>query len=171
MLGDVGSLIAVALPFAGFIVFGFAWLGARAFPRLQGDGAMLPLPPERVTEGRFLSVMMGLVISANILRGAAMDAQAYSDATTSVMSFPILLTGGLVLMRLGRTLRKTRDADEKEGKLRAAADPASGTGADRPGRAGAGAGRVRLRAGGTSGHLSGDAVLCAGGISFSFCSA
>jgi potassium-dependent mechanosensitive channel len=107
MLGEVGSLVAVALPFAGFVIFSAAWLGARAFPRLQGDGAMLPLPPERRAEGRFLSVMMGLVISAEMIRGAAMDAQAYSDATTSVMSFPILLTGGLVLMRLGRTLRKT----------------------------------------------------------------
>ena len=113
MLGEVGRLIAVALPFAGLMVFAFAWLGARAFPRLQGDGAVLPLPPERRAEGRFLSVMMGLVIAANMLRGAAMDAQAYSDATTSVMSFPILLTGGLVLIRLGRTLRKTREADEK----------------------------------------------------------
>ena len=113
MLGEVGTLIAIALPFAGFVVFGFAWLGARVFPRLQGDGAMLPLPPERRSEGRFLSFMMGLVIAAEILRGAAMDAQAYSDATTSVMSFPILLTGGLVLMRLGRTLRKTREADER----------------------------------------------------------
>jgi potassium efflux system protein len=109
MLGDVGTLIAVALPFAGFVIFSAAWLGARAFPRLQGDGAVLPLPPERRAEGRFLSVMMGLVIAANMLRGAAMDAQAYSDATTSVMSFPILLTGGLVLMRLGRTLRKTEE--------------------------------------------------------------
>lgn len=110
MLGDVGGMIAVTLPFAGFVVFSFAWLGARAFPRLQGDGAMLPLPPERRAEGRFLSVMMGVVIAADLLRAAAMEAQAYSDATTSVMSFPILLTGGLVLMRLGRTLRKT---DEK----------------------------------------------------------
>ncbi len=115
MLGEVGSQIAVALPFAGFVIFAAAWLGARAFPRLQGDGAVLPLPPERRAEGRFLSVMMGLVISAEMLRGAAMDAQAYSDATTAVMSFPILLTGGLVLIRLGRTLRKTREADEKAG--------------------------------------------------------
>ena len=113
MPGEVGSRITVILPFAGFVVFAFAWLGARAFPRIQGDGAMLPLPPERRAEGRFLSVTMGLVIAANMLRGAAMDAQAYSDATSSVMSFPILLTGGLVLIRLGRTLRKTSEADEK----------------------------------------------------------
>ncbi|WP_295079644.1 DUF3772 domain-containing protein [Tabrizicola sp.] len=113
MMGDVGTQIAEVLPVAGFVVFSAAWLGARAFPRLQGEGAVLPLPPERRAEGRFLSVMMGLVIAADMLRGAAMDAQAYSDATTSVMSFPILLTGGLVLLRLGRTLRKTREVEEK----------------------------------------------------------
>ena len=110
MLGEIGEQIALVLPVAGFIVFSAAWLGARAFPRLQGDNAVLPLPPERRAEGRFLSVLMGLVIGAELVRGAAMDAQAYSDATTSVMSFPILLTGGLVLIRLGRTLRKTREA-------------------------------------------------------------
>lgn len=113
MLGEVGSLMALALPFAGLVIFSAAWLGARAFPRLQGEGAMLPLPPERRAEGRFLSVMMGLVIAADMMRAAAMDAQAYSDATTSVMSFPILLTGGLVLIRLGRTLRKSREVDDK----------------------------------------------------------
>lgn len=113
MLGEVGATIANVLPSVGFVLFSAAWLGARAFPRVQGDGAVLPLPPERRAEGRFLSVLIGLVIGADMLRGAAMDAQAYSDATTSVMSFPILLTGGLVLMRLGRTLRKTREADDK----------------------------------------------------------
>lgn len=113
MLGEVGTRIVGTLPVAGFVVFAAAWLGARAFPRIQGDGAVLPLPPERRAEGRVLSVMMGLVIAADILRGAAMNAQAYSDATTSVMSFPILLTGGLVLLRLGRTLRKTRETDDR----------------------------------------------------------
>jgi potassium efflux system protein len=113
MPGEIGTLIAVALPFSGLVVFTAAWLGARAFPRMQDDNAVLPLPPERRAEGRFLSVMMGLVIAAEMLRGAAMDAQAYSDATTAVMSFPILLTGGLVLIRLGRTLRKTREIDER----------------------------------------------------------
>jgi len=113
MVGEIGSLMAVALPIAGFVVFSAAWLGAWAFPRQQGEGAVLPLSPERRAEGRFLSVLMGLVIAANILRSAAMDAQAYSDATTSVMSFPILLTGGLVLIRLGRTLLKSRETDEK----------------------------------------------------------
>ena len=115
MFGEIGLSIAAALPFAGFVLFAAVWLGAQAFPRTQVEGAVLPLPPERRAEGRFLAVLMGLVIGADLLRMAAMDAQAYSDATTSVMSFPILLTGGLILMRLGRTLRRTKDAEEKTG--------------------------------------------------------
>lgn len=113
LLGEIGTRIAVALPFAGFVIFGFVWLGTQAFPRLQADSAVLPLPPERRVEGRFLSLLMGLVIAADILRTAAMEAQAYSDATTAVISFPILLAGGLALMRLGRTLRAVQAAEDK----------------------------------------------------------
>ncbi len=118
MLGDIGMSIAEALPVMGFVVFAAAWLGARAFPRVQGEGAVLPMPPENRAEGRFLSVLMGLTFAAEMLRSAAMDAQAYSDATTAVMSFPILLAGGLILMRMGRLLRQTRDVDERSYVLR-----------------------------------------------------
>ncbi|NHB78333.1 DUF3772 domain-containing protein [Rhodobacter calidifons] len=113
MLGEIGTLIAMVLPVAGLLVFVFAWIGARVFPRVQDDDPVLPLPPERRAEGRLLSVLMGLVLAANLLRGAAMDAQAYSDATTAVMTFPILLTGGLVLIRLGRTLRGIAETDAR----------------------------------------------------------
>jgi potassium-dependent mechanosensitive channel len=165
MLGEIGERIAMALPVAGLVVFSAAWLGARAFPRMQDDDAVLPLPPERRAEGRFLSVMMGLVLAADMLRGAAMDAQAYSDATTAVMSFPILLTGGLVLMRLGRTLRRTRDADDR-GELRPAADPASGTGHDGGWHRRAGPGRLRVCPGRRGVDLSRHAVLRAGDAAF-----
>lgn len=118
MLGEIGSSIAEALPVIGFMVFVAAWLGARAFPRVQGDGAALPMPPEYRAEGRFLAVLMGLTIAAEMLRSAAMDAQSYSDATTAVMSFPILLAGGLLLMRMGRLLRQTRGSEDRSYVLR-----------------------------------------------------
>jgi small-conductance mechanosensitive channel len=116
--GEIGKLVAVALPLMGFVVFSAAWLGAHAFPRLQDSDPILPLPPERRAEGRVLSVLMGLVIAAQILRSAAMDAQAYSDATTAVMSFPILLVGGLILLRLGRVLRKAEESANRSYALR-----------------------------------------------------
>lgn len=115
MLGEIGIGIAVALPFAGFTLFAFVWLGAQAFPRLQGDHPVLPLAVERRAEGRFLSLLMGLVIAVDLMRIAAMEAQAYSDATTSVMSFPILLTGGLILLRLGRVIRRAQTAEDRPG--------------------------------------------------------
>jgi potassium efflux system protein len=118
MPGDIGRSIVAALPFIGAVIFAAAWLGARAFPRVQQEGAVLPMPPERRAEGRFLSVLMGLIIAIEMLRSAAMDAQAYSDATTAVMTFPILLTGGLILMRTGRLLRLARDAEDKSYVLR-----------------------------------------------------
>ena len=109
MLGEVGTRLNDALPVAGFLVFFAAWLGMRAFPRQQGEGAVLPLPPERRAEGRFLAVMMGLVSAVDVLRDQAMGPQEYSDATTSVMTFPILAAGGLLLWRMGRVLRLGRE--------------------------------------------------------------
>ncbi len=108
MLGEIGSVIVKALPFAGFVIFGFGWIGRQAFPRIQANNPVLPLPPEGRAEGRFLSLLMGLTIATDLVRIAAMEPQAYSDATTSVMSFPILLAGGLILLRLARTLRRAR---------------------------------------------------------------
>jgi potassium-dependent mechanosensitive channel len=118
MLGEVGRSITAALPFVGLAVFTAGWLGARAFPKTQDEDAVLPLAPERRAEGRFLAVAMGLVLGAELIRSAAMDAQAYSDATTAVMSFPILLMAGLILLRTGRVLRKSREAAEKSYPLR-----------------------------------------------------
>ncbi len=116
--GEIGKVIAIALPFIGFVVFSAAWLGSHAFPRVQDDDAILPLPPEARVEGRVLSVLLGLVVAAEMLREAAMDAQAYSDATTSVMSFPILLVGGLILLRLGRVLRRSEQHTDRSYALR-----------------------------------------------------
>ena len=118
MLGEIGASITASLPLAGFIVFAAAWLGARAFPVMQDQDSVLPLPAERRAEARFLAVLMGLVLAADQLRGAAMDAQAYSDATTAVMSFPILVTGGLIVLRLGRVLRRAPDQADRSYALR-----------------------------------------------------
>jgi potassium-dependent mechanosensitive channel len=116
--GEIGKLVAVALPFMGLVVFSAAWLGSQAFPAPAGKRADPALPPARRAEGRLLAVLMGLVFAAEILRSAAMDAQAYSDATTSVMSFPILLVGGLLLLRLGRLLLKAEDQADRTYSLR-----------------------------------------------------
>ncbi|MBE2278176.1 MAG: mechanosensitive ion channel family protein [Rhodobacteraceae bacterium] len=113
LTGELTHSIAVLLPILGLTVFGAIWLGARAFPREQGETAVLPLPTERRVEGRFLSAMMGLVVAAEELREVTMGPQAYSDAVTAVASLPIILTGAFLLWRTGRILRLSRDVDGK----------------------------------------------------------
>ena len=112
LMGEVTGLLALGLPALGLTVFLAIWLGGRAFPRIQSEDPVLPLPPERRAEGRFLATMMGLVIAADGARSLAMDAQAYSDAVTSVATYPILVAGGLLLWRMGRVLRQTPRPEE-----------------------------------------------------------
>ncbi len=118
MLGSIGSSIVAELPLVGFVIFAAAWIGGRAFPKAQAEDAVLPLPPERRAEARLLSVLMGMVLAADMIRAAAMDAQAYSDATTAVMSFPILVMGGLILIRTGRVLRGAHEVADRSYALR-----------------------------------------------------
>jgi small-conductance mechanosensitive channel len=117
LLGDVGGRIALALPVLGMAVFLAGWMGARAFPKVQGADPVLPLVDEHRAEGRFLAWAMGFVVAAEVLRAIAMDEQAYSDAVTSVASFPVLVAGGLLLWRMGRLLRQGRTATEQPSYL------------------------------------------------------
>jgi potassium-dependent mechanosensitive channel len=109
MLGEVTGRIVAALPGLGLVLFLAIWLGARSFSRQHDGDAVLPLPPEQRTEGRFLAGMMGLVLAAEGLRSAAMDAQAYSNGVTSIASFPILIAGALLLWRIGRVIGRGRE--------------------------------------------------------------
>ena len=118
MPGEVGLSITLALPWAGLAVFAAAWLGSRAFPRAEAGEGILPVPPDRRAEGRLMALLLGVVLAAEMLRAAAMDAQGYADETTAVMSFPILLTGGLILLRVGRILRSAGQMDERSYALR-----------------------------------------------------
>jgi small-conductance mechanosensitive channel len=112
LMGQVTGLVALGLPFLGLSVFVAVWLGGRAFPKVQAEDPVLPLPPERRAEGRFLSAMMGLVLAADGARRLAMEEQAYSDAVTSVATFPILLAGGLLVWRMGRVMRLAPRSDD-----------------------------------------------------------
>ncbi len=154
LLGDIGASVNAMLPMAGFGLFVAIWLGSRAFPKAELNEDFLNLPPERRAEGRLLSVLLGLLVAAEELRYAAMNAQAYSDATTSVMSFPILLTAGLVLWRVGRLLRLP---------LKDPANRVAPTSGQSFTPASAGLCRARRWGGGSAGPGAGGVWLCAGG--------
>lgn len=104
--GELSDQILRALPIIGFTVFASGWLGARLFPRHEEADSILQLPPEARSEGRMHALLMGAVLGAEHLRQVAMGPQNYSDAVTSVVSFPLILAGGVLLWRIGVLLRR-----------------------------------------------------------------
>jgi small-conductance mechanosensitive channel len=116
MLGDLGQQIVTAAPRIAVPLIVAAWMAGRIFPRGTLAGP-LDLGTERRAEARVLAVLMGLMLGFEALRDAAMSAQAYSDGTTSVISFPGLVIAGLLLVRMGQLLgRHFRTVQAREGE-------------------------------------------------------
>ena len=121
MPGVVGLQIVNGLGQIGLTLFGAMWLGVRVFPVADTQGALMDLPAEKRAEGRFLTSSFGVLLAVAMLRRIAMVEIEVSDAAISVLSFPIILIGGLVLVRLGQVMRHARlqDGDESRANYRA----------------------------------------------------
>ncbi|MGV8985445.1 MAG: DUF3772 domain-containing protein [Cypionkella sp.] len=116
MLGTIGLQIADVLGQIGLALFSAVWLGVRVFPVAETPGALFDLPPERRAEGRFLTASFGTLLAVAMLRRAAMAEIDVSDAGTSVLNFPIILIGGLLLLRLGQLIHQAKKAEPEDGK-------------------------------------------------------
>lgn len=112
MLGPVGLQITAALAPMGIAFFSATWLGARVFPGEVYAGLLLNLPPEKRALGRDLTTAFGGLLVLDMLRRVAMAEVAVSDAATSVLSLPVLLAGGYILVRLGRLMHQAPAAEE-----------------------------------------------------------
>ncbi|MGL5009109.1 MAG: mechanosensitive ion channel family protein, partial [Paracoccaceae bacterium] len=91
------------------------WLGGRLFPHGEMADSLLLLPPERRAEGRVLANAFGLLLAVEAFRQITLNRLGSSEAAVSVLSFPILVIAGLLLMRIGRLLRRYTTADASEG--------------------------------------------------------
>lgn len=106
MLGILGQVIVTNLPGIGMTYFVAAWLGGRVFPQGARADAALHLTAERRAEGRFLSKAFGLLFGLETLRRVALDQLNASEAATSVLSFPIIVLAGLLLIRMGQFMSR-----------------------------------------------------------------
>lgn len=105
MTGELGGGIVDALVGIAFPLIAAAWMAGRIFPRGTLAGP-LNLGSEARAEARILMIFLGLVLGLDRLRFAAMNAQDYSEGTTAVTSFPLLVIAGLVLVRMGQLLSR-----------------------------------------------------------------
>ncbi len=115
MVGEVGDTALEAASNLALYLVVVAWLAARVFPRGLSEGT-LGLPAERRAEARFNAVAMAGLFGLDGLRFAAMDAQSYSEGTTSVVAFPGLVVSGLLLVRMGQLLHRNLTLERREGE-------------------------------------------------------
>lgn len=105
MAGELGGRIVDSLVSIAFPLITAAWMAGRIFPR-GTLGGPLNLGSEARAEARVLMIFLGLVLGLDRLRFAAMNAQDYSEGTTAVTSFPLVVVTGLVLVRMGQLLSR-----------------------------------------------------------------
>ncbi|MBD3679403.1 MAG: mechanosensitive ion channel family protein [Rhodobacteraceae bacterium] len=116
LIGLRGQVMTDALPTLVLTLFGARWLGVRLFPKVEQDGTPLVLTPEKRAEGRFYAALLGLLLGIDHMLRALADYEDYSEASRAVLSFPILVVAGLMLLRFGQFLRAygATEGDETE---------------------------------------------------------
>ena len=111
LLGPLGESIVQNLTTIGFVAFAAIWLGGQAFPVASNPDAVLRLTDERRAKGRFATGAFGLVMGLEVFRKAVLEPIGAGEAALAVLQFPILLLGGLLLLRLGHVLRRHKSAE------------------------------------------------------------
>ena len=106
MLGPVGLTISHNLGRIGVTVFAAIWLGALIFPAERSVSSPLAMSDETRAEGRFLTTAFGLVLAIWRLRRVTLDQINANETATSVLSFPLMLIGAVLLFRMGQLLRR-----------------------------------------------------------------
>jgi potassium-dependent mechanosensitive channel len=112
MLGPLGDSIVKNLTQMGFVAFAAIWLGGQAFAVEANADAALRLTDDRRAKGRFATGAFGLVMAVEIFRRAVLEPVGANEAALAVLQFPILVLGGLLLLRLGHVLRRHKSAEK-----------------------------------------------------------
>ena len=120
LLGEQGLTLVALLPVAGLAVFGFRWLAGQLLPRSDAGYMPLSLTPARRSEGRFFLALLGVLLAVSLLLDALAELGGFSEAARAVVSFPVVVLGGLMLVRAGMVL-SAATAEGEEGGLRAGA--------------------------------------------------
>lgn len=120
LFGPRGELVLDALEPAGLILLFSLWLASRFFPRDAAVVSPLPLPPERRTEGRLHTFLLGLIWGLALLLDRFADFEDYSPATNAVLQFVLIVVASLVVIRIGWLVRRgVRDHSDEDGGERA----------------------------------------------------
>ncbi len=115
-LGTVGRLIFDLITLGLAAYFLARWLGRQVFPKGYPPRPIVDLTPARLTEGRFYTTVLGILIAVDqAVVGLAADqtvSENWMDAALPVMRFPILVIMGLGLFRFGQIIARSKETSD-----------------------------------------------------------
>lgn len=122
LVGYRGSILTAILPYVGLAYYSSVWLGRTLFNTSVNAPRFFDLTAADMRVGRIVTILMGVVLAASILLLSIASLDSFADEATVVLSFPILVAGGLTLIRMGVLLHPKRASDEqgerREGPLK-----------------------------------------------------
>ncbi|WP_250161472.1 DUF3772 domain-containing protein [Pseudosulfitobacter pseudonitzschiae] len=105
LYGPRGALFLQVLPAMGICVFFARWIGSRIFPAAHEVNSPLGLNDVRRTEGRLYSMLLGILLAANLLVMNLSDFDRFTAAADNVLSFPLIVLASVLTFRVGQLLR------------------------------------------------------------------
>ncbi len=99
-----GLILLDAIPLMGVAIFGAAWLGRTLFDAADGTPVFLALDDFARVRARRAAMAMGWVVALHLLLARFAAPQDFPLEAHVVLSFPVILAGGLLLIRMGLLL-------------------------------------------------------------------
>ncbi len=110
LVGLRGGVVFDAVGWMSLYVFGALWLGRVVFTDDENTPVLVHLPESSIPSARRMTALMGVALALDELLGR-MSLQADITTTThDVLSFPIVLLAGYLLVRLGLILEPAQRA-------------------------------------------------------------
>ncbi|MEL6608912.1 MAG: DUF3772 domain-containing protein [Pseudomonadota bacterium] len=113
--GSRGEQLIALLPQIGLAIFGSRWLAGRLLPGTPDVETPLTIPMERHAGGRYLALLLGVLLAIDMVVQAFADIDNYDAGASAVLFFPVTLVAGVVLWRLGRLLRVHAPGTDADG--------------------------------------------------------
>jgi len=109
ILGVRGELALASVPKWALTLLVFNWLGDQLYSR-RIENEVIPIPENRRTEMKFYVSMLAVMLVLRDMIGLYEQIENISDGSRAVAGFPVILTAGLLLLRLqyvGLRVQKT----------------------------------------------------------------
>lgn len=101
LAGFRGQLLFGAVPMMSFYLFGAFWLGVTLFSSDERAPVFFDLSPDRNRAARKTAILMGLPLALALFLDRLAAQADFPDLAQIVLSFPIVLIAGVLLIRFG----------------------------------------------------------------------